>query len=355
MAAVAPVGRAAPARAGAAGRTPEWIARLLAMPLVLKVTGASMLVVAAAIAGAFAVQGRAQHDVDTVLIMVLALGTSMCVNVGLVLLALRPIQSLKETAERVAHGDLDARVPASPLADRDIARVADTLNHVLDELIADREHMRRLASAVIREGDRQRSSISRELHDSAAQSLAALMFEVTAAARSSTDPDQVERLEAIRGYAVNVLDEVRLLAQRVHPRVLEDLGLAPALERLARGVRESSDARVEVCMGATTTEVPRSAASVLFRVAEEAVANAVRHGAAEEVSIHVSSDARNVRLAVIDDGRGFDPSGIPANHPGSGLFTMRQRVLLAGGIFEVDSQPGAGTVVSAVVPLEGAP
>ena len=314
-----------------------------------------MLVVTAAIAAAFEVHGRVRHDVDTELIMVLALATSMCVNVGLVLLALRPIHSLEETAERVAHGDLDARVPASPLADRDFARVADTFNRVLDELIADRAHMRQLASAVIREGDRQRSSISRELHDSAAQSLAALMFEVTAAAQASTDPDQVVRLEAIRGYAVDVLDEVRLLAQRVHPRVLDDLGLAPALERLARGVRDASDARVEVCIGSNGATVPRPAAAVLFRVAEEAVANAVRHGSAHVVSIHVSSDTRNVRLAVIDDGTGFDPARIPADHPGTGLFTMRQRVLLAGGIFEVDSQPGAGTVVSAVVPLEGAP
>jgi signal transduction histidine kinase len=331
-----------------------WIARLLAIPLVGKLAGASAIVVVAAMGAALLLHGDAPRDSRTMLIMTLALGTSLLVNVGLVLIALRPLHELEATADRVGQGDLAARVPASPLADRDMARVGRTFNRVLDELIADRARMRRLASEVIREGDRQRASISRELHDSAAQALAALMFEVTAASRDSKDSALTTRLETIHTHAVEVLDEVRLLAQRVHPRVLDDLGLGAALERLARGIRESSDVRVDVEAKLNGTHVSTSTATVLFRVAEEAVANAVRHGSPRTVGVHVTADERYVRLAVVDDGRGFDASGRPTSHPGIGLFTMRQRVALAGGIFEVESRPGGGTVVSAIVPLRPA-
>jgi signal transduction histidine kinase len=351
----AAVGLATSLPRDAARRPPRpWIARLLAIPLVGKLAGASAIVVVAAMGAALLLHGDAPRDSRTMLIMTLALGTSLVVNVGLVLIALRPLHELEATADRVGQGDLAARVPASPLADRDMARVGRTFNRVLDELIADRARMRRLASEVIREGDRQRASISRELHDSAAQALAALMFEVTAASRDSNDPVLTTRLETIHTHAVEVLDEVRLLAQRVHPRVLGDLGLGAALERLARGIRESSGVRVDVEANLHGVHVPANMAPVLYRVAEEAVGNAVRHGCPRTVGIHLAADDRNVRLAVNDDGRGFDVDGLPVRHPGVGLFTMRQRVALAGGIFEVESRPGGGTVVSAIVPLRPA-
>lgn len=334
--------------------TPRWAARLLAIPLVGKLAGASGIVVVVAMSTALFVHGDASRDARMLLIMALALVTSLLVTLGLVMIALDPLHELEATADRVGRGDLSARVPGSLLADRDMARVGRTFNRVLDELITDRARMRRLATEVIREGDRQRASISHELHDSAAQALAALMFEVTAAARDSSDPSLSARLETIRGYAVDVLDEVRLLAQRVHPRVLDDLGLDAALERLARGIRESSSVRIAVESKLNGTHVSAGMATVLYRVAEEAVANALRHGSPRSVGVHLIADEHSVRLAVVDDGRGFDANGRSASHPGIGLFTMRQRVALAGGIFEVESRPGAGTVVSAIVPLRAA-
>ena len=332
----------------------RWIGRLLSLPLTVKLAGASAIVVAAAIGTSFVVQGNAPRDARTMLVMIGALGASLVVNMLLVLIALRPIRILEITADRVARGDLDARVPPSPLADPDVARVGRTFNRVLDALIADRAGMRRLASAIIREGDRQRASISRELHDSSAQSLAALMFEVTAAIRSTTDVDLTARLETIHTHAVDVLDEVRLLAQRVHPRVLDDLGLVAGLDRLARGAREVSGIRIDVSADLHGVGVPAPVASVLYRIAEEAVANAVRHGSPKSIGIQVNAGRDSVRLAITDDGRGFDADRQPPGHPGVGLFTMRQRAALAGGIFEVESRPGAGSVVSCIVPLGAA-
>jgi signal transduction histidine kinase len=317
----------------------------------MKVTGASTVVLAAAVGTAVAFDRTTQRDTGTLLIMLGALTVSMVINVALVLIALRPIRALEETAESVSRGDLGTRVPTSLLADRDIARVGHTFNRVLDELIVDRARMRRLASEVILEGDRQRASISKELHDSAAQSLAAIMFEVSAAAQTSADPEQAARLDTIRGYAMDVLDEVRLLAHRVHPRLLDDLGLVAALERLVRSVGQSSNVRVDLDTGCQRVRVPTHIATVLYRVAEEAVSNAIRHGSAKSIGIHLSTDASNVRLSVNDDGRGFDAAARRPELPGVGLFSMRQRVVLAGGIFDIASRPGTGTVISAVLPF----
>jgi signal transduction histidine kinase len=345
---------ASPISGGASPRAlPHWIAALLAIPLAGKLAGASAVVVAAAIGAAFSVHRGAPRDGggSMLLVMLFALGTSILVNVALVLIALRPMRHLESTAERVSRGDLDARVPPSLLADRNIARVGRTFNRVLDELIADRARMRRLASEVILEGDRQRASISRELHDSAAQSLAALMLEVAAAKRGIKDAELTARLETIRSYAADVLEEVRLLAQRVHPRVLDDLGLRAALERLGRCTTDASGVRVDVGADLYGPRLPIGAATVLYRVAEEAIANAVRHGSARTVNISLVGDDANVRLAVTDDGRGFNVDSRPASHPGVGLFTMRQRVALVGGSFEVESRSGGGTVVSAIIPL----
>jgi signal transduction histidine kinase len=330
---------------------PRWIAGLFAIPLAGKLAGASVIVFMVAFGAALGIQDNAPRNGSILLVMLCALGMSVCVNVGLVLIALRPIRDLEAAAERVSQGDLDARVSPSRLADRDIARIGRTFNRVLDELIADRARMRRLASQVILEGDRQRAAISRELHDSAAQSLAALMLEVAAAKRVTTAPELTARLETIRSYAVDVLDEVRLLAQRVHPRVLDDLGLRVALDRLGRITTERSGVRVDIGADLHGPGMPLGPATVLYRVAEEAIANAVRHGSARTVNVSLVGDDRNVRLAVTDDGRGFEVEGRPVSHPGVGLFTMRQRVALAGGIFEIESRPGAGTVVSAIVPI----
>jgi signal transduction histidine kinase len=134
----------------------------------------------------------------------------------------------------------------------------------------------------------------------------------------------------------------------MHPRVLEDLGLQAALARLARESSDRTGIDIEVDTAAVAAPIPTAAAWVLFRVAQEAIANATRHASAGNVLVRLAADERAVTLEVVDDGRGFDPSA--AAGPGLGLFTMRERVALADGTVEVTSSPGNGTRVSARVP-----
>ena len=335
---------------------PRWVETLLRLPLAGKLAGANAIIVLAAVGAVFAVHGGGAGEPQLLLILGLALGGSLVVNVTLVAIALRPLADLETTAARVWGGDLAARVPASLLADRHLARVGGTLNVLLDGLTSDRARMRRLAAEVISAGDRERAHIARELHDSAAQSLVALVYQLIAAERDvvahhASDAALAPRLAEIRGLASGVLEEVRLLAHTVHPRVLDDLGLPAALRKLAREIQASKAVRVTVRAEDAARAVPHALASVLYRVAQEAVNNAVRHAHPHEVALELALGASEVSLEIRDDGRGFDVEEAERRRPGMGLFTMRERAALLNGRFEIESRFGRGTRVRVVLPL----
>jgi signal transduction histidine kinase len=251
----------------------------------------------------------------------------------------------------VWRGDFAARVRRSPVADRDIARVGRTINLLLDGLTADRARLRLLASQIIDAQDAERARIARELHDSTAQTLAALVFQLSALQRASADPAAAERLDLVHTMATGVLEEVRTLSHTVHPRVLDDLGLVAALEYLARQAREDGTLEVGVASDVRAGEIPRPVAAVLYRVAQEALANVRRHSGASSVRISLTATPAAVTLEIVDDGVGFDVADAEARRPGMGLFSMRERVGLVDGAMAIDSAIGRGTRVTATVPL----
>lgn len=354
---VMPNGAGMPLIAAFAGRAPGLtmprpLARFLAVPLSAKLAGANLTIVIAALGAALYTHRGEPEDARLFVLMAGALALSLVVSVALVLAALRPLRYLEDAAHQVSRGDLAARVPASVLADRDIARVGRTFNEVLDSLIADRTRARRLASEVIRAGDRQCALIGRELNESTAQVLAALTFETSALAWGTSDPELSERLEAIRSLTSDALDQVGTLAQAVYPRVLDDLGLVVALKGFARRAAETTPVQVDVFDDIDAVHIPDSTATMLYRVAEEAVTNAVKHAWAERVCIRLTATEAAARLVITDDGRGFDVEAAQVG-PGIGLFMMQERASLAGGEFAVESGPATGTRIQVFVPLEG--
>jgi signal transduction histidine kinase len=225
------------------------------------------------------------------------------------------------------------------------------LNLLLDSVSSDRAHLRALATEVIRVSDRERAAISRELHDSSAQQLAALVLQLSAAVRDCTDRELTKRLADARELAADALEEVRLIAHTMYPRVLDDLGLPAALENLARESQAHSGATIRVDADSNSRPITAPVRSVLYRVAQEAVQNAVRHAVARNVTVRLTVGDEEATLIVGDDGRGFDPADAERRRPGMGLFTMRERVVLVDGRLEVLSAPGAGTTVRATIPL----
>jgi signal transduction histidine kinase len=340
---------------------------VLGVPLPAKLLGANALLLLAA--GLALAAAHRSVPSDSIAVVALTLLVSAAANVALVRLALRPLRDLESTAERVWRGDLAARVPRSPVADHDVARVGHAFNLVLDGLVDDRARLRRLAADVVRAGDRERALVARELHDSAAQTLAAATYQLAALGRDAeegvTGAELAERAAAARAMVAGVLEEVRLLAHTVYPRVLDDLGLAAALHTLGDRAQEHAPG-VDIAVivdpaaeGLRPDVVPPATASALYRVAQESVTNALRHARPEclTVVLRAVPGARSdgppaaLTVEVSDDGAGFDVADADARRPGMGLFVMRERVALAGGAVAVESTPGGGTRVRATVPL----
>jgi signal transduction histidine kinase len=326
------------------------VERTLRVPLLGKLAGANLLIVLAALAG-MAAERRFNASGNVVPILGVALGASLVVNLVLVYVALRPLNDLETAAARVSAGDLEARVAASVLADRDMARVGSTLNTLLDRLTEDRARVRRLAAQVISAQDEERARVARELHDSTAQILTAVMLQLGAAARESDSAALSDRIATLRELAAEALEEVRSLSHTMHPRVLDDLGLAAALEWLGRQTRSQTSLDVRVIADDRTEGIPSPIASVLYRVAQEALRNVVRHADAEGVELRLRREPGAAVLEVEDDGHGFDVRSAEERRPGMGLFSMRERVALVNGKLIVTSGRGRGTRVVATVPL----
>jgi len=323
----------------------------LRVPLIVKVVGANLGVVAVLIAVWLRQGGAMNGEIALALVIMLS------IHLALVMIALRPIRDLDAVASRVWSGDFAARVQKSAVADHDVLRVGAMFNILLDSLASDRARMRALASEVIAAGDVERAALARELHDSTAQRLAALLLQISAAARDTSDPELAERLMVARDAAQDLTEEVRLLSQSLHPRVLDDLGLVPALQKLARDSTNGTGIDIDVDARAGAGVLPPSVATVLYRVAQEAVRNAVRHASARRIRIVLQMDATAARLEVYDDGIGFDVAAVEQAPPVpmSGLHSMRERVGLVDGGLEVKSAPRGGTTIIATVPLSTTP
>ena len=344
--AMEPIGRDTRARPGT-------FQQVLRVPLGAKLTGANLIIVLVAWGVGFAAHRTGAADWRLLSVMTVALVLGFIVNLTLVSLALRPIRDLELTATRVWSGDLETRVPQSPIADSDLAQVGSTLNYLLNALAEDRARVRLLASEVVRTSDRERSRVGKELHDSVAQSLAALRYQLIAIEKSSSDADTAARIEEVRTAAGDLLEQVRLLSHEVHPQILDDLGLVPALRHLARKTAGQATVDVAITRGSETdlSALPSDVSAALYRVAREAATNAIRHGAATTIRVRIGIDRGSVVMDVDDNGRGFDVAAVERNGGAMGLFTMRERVALLNGTVAITSTQTRGTSVRASIPL----
>jgi signal transduction histidine kinase len=329
--------------------------RVLGVSLLWKLVGANLLLASAA-AVALTATPHALTDERGVMILGAALVLALLVNTGLVVLALRPVHDIELVAGRVWRGDFAARVAPSAMADAHIARLGRTINLLLDSLEADRARLRALAARTIRAQDEERSRIARDLHDSAAQSIAALAYQLAAAARDTSDAKLADQLADMRALAGAVLEEVRTLSHIVHPRVLDDLGLVPALEWLARTVAERTGREITVSAPRDVADgLPAEVSSALYRVAQESLRNVERHAGSANARVVLSREPSRLLLDVSDDGHGFSLPDAEERRPGMGIFAMRERVALVDGRLEIDTAPGRGTRVRASVPVAHRP
>ena len=205
----------------------------------------------------------------------------------------------------------------------------------------------RLMQRAVESSEAERRRIARDLHDGVVQELAGTAFALSGTAREASVPDGLR--EELRGSSESLrrsLRQLRSLLVEIHPPGLSAAGLGAALEDLT-----SSAASAGIATSVSVTGVegaPDHVVTLVWRVAQEAIRNAVRHAHAAELSVEVRGDERQVRLTVRDDGVGFDPNGaVPGRS--YGLRGLQSLVEDGGGRVQVESSPGAGTTVRMAV------
>lgn len=322
-----------------------WLERVFRTPLLTKLILLDLVINGLVF---LVVQSIPRNLVEQVTLV--SLGLVLVLNAALVAWALRPLQVLEATAHRVSNGEYEARSVMPPMADRNLVRIGDTLNSLLDRVVSERARARTLAAQVVAAGDLERARIARELHDGTAQSLSALDMLMTSTLQMEMDEVVTERIKVMQDIVHEALSEVRSLAHMVHPRVLDDLGLPAALEFLARRTRLGAALEVTVEVQGKRP-LPPAVAAALYRIAQEASHNSLKYAAAEHIQMLLHIEQSAVHLRIEDDGHGFDPSAVDADHRGMGLFVMQERASLVDGTFALTSTPGGGTQVDVRIPL----
>jgi PAS domain S-box-containing protein len=224
----------------------------------------------------------------------------------------------------------------------------DVVRDSRDALKVSHLETQQLAGRLITAHEDERRHLARELHDDLTQRLARLAID---AGRMENNEDVPIGVRLLRQDLVRLSEDVHALSYRLHPSVLDDLGLVDALKAECDRVARRGDLRVDIEAAGVPAALPTEASLCLFRVAQEALSNTVRHARASAVTVLLSSRTTGgVRLAVIDNGNGFDMNR-PRDHASLGLASMRERVRLLQGELDIDSRPGCGTTVQVWVPI----
>jgi signal transduction histidine kinase len=224
--------RASPIRRKAPPQIPHWLRFVFEVPLEMKLLGANLIIVAVAGLLLFGPVQLQPARLTDAYIVVVALILGATVNLVLVRLALGPIESLERVAKWVSEGRLAERVPASIVADRELARLSKTINEMLDSLAAGRERVERLGAEVIYAEERERSQVAQELQNSVGQKLADASFHIAAAANETNAYARSARLAEAKDQLRRAIEEIRTIAGSSHPHVAADLGLPRMLEQL---------------------------------------------------------------------------------------------------------------------------
>ena len=259
--------------------------------------------------------------------------------------ALAPLRRLSEEMERVDLRDPRTHLTTTGTEVTEITALVTTFNEMLDRL-ADERFQRARAALGGQEAERLRTA--RELHDEIGQSVTAVALQVERMSTAEAPPT-TEQLGEVARRLKETLDDIRRIVRRLRPEALDDLGLVNALIALTSRIARQTETLIERRLSGELPPLSAEQELVIYRVAQESLTNVVRHAEASTAWIALEPGDGYVTLTVSDDGRGMEGGGEAI---ASGIEGMRERAMLVNASLEIDSQPGAGTRVRLVVPVE---
>ena len=217
---------------------------------------------------------------------------------------------------------------------------------------AARQQLRDLTAYLQTAREEERTRIAREIHDELGQTLTALKFDLSWLTKRlpRDNPDLAERAAVMSGLIDETIHTVRRVATELRPGLLDDLGLAAALEWQAQEFAERTGIACELRLGDEDVAIERNLATAVFRIFQETLTNIARHAAASKVQVEMERTAGELLLVVQDDGLGIAEEQA-ADHKSLGLMGMRERARALGGEVAFYGTPGEGTTVILRMPL----
>ena len=242
---------------------------------------------------------------------------------------------------------------ASPRVNGDgsFAGFIGSANDITDQKLA-HEALEKISGRLIEAQEEERSRIARELHDDICQKLAILSIELGQANRRPHESAAAAsvRLNEIREHCLGIASDVQSLSHKLHSSKLDYLGVVAAVRGFCKEFAKQHEVSIEFTDSNVPRDLPRDVSLCLFRVAQEALNNAVKYSGVTQFAVELRGRASEVHLEVRDSGAGFDVEDVKSSR-GLGLISMEERTHLVHGRFSIESKPGAGTKIVAAVPI----
>ena len=313
------------------------------MPLHWRIVAVNALVfvTAAVLLALSPVAIHAPIRVSELVLLIVGLIVVLIADVALVRRTLEPLRRLAGLMTVVDPMSPGRRAPAFRNASRETIALAEAFNAMLDRLETERRESSRRALAA-QEAERMR--IARELHDEIGQTLTAVALLAERSADQGGTQDQA--LSKIADTVQASLDDLRRISRELRPEALDDLGLVNALIALCSRIGQQNGLRVRRDFEPQLPALPSDVELVIYRIAQEALTNVLRHADASRVELSLRRAEGRVVLTIRDDGRGL-PENLPTT---SGLAGMRERAMLIGAELDIASHPDAGVEIRLAVP-----
>jgi PAS domain S-box-containing protein len=210
--------------------------------------------------------------------------------------------------------------------------------------------LRDVSGRLINAQEEERSRVARELHDDLSQRMALLSIELEQLGQAMDGSARIRRrFESLQNQAQEISSDIHRLSYRLHPSKLDHLGLAAAIKTLCEQLN-AGNLRVYLHQQGFPAPLPNDITLCVFRIAQEALRNAVKHSKATHCRVILKRSPQAVHLSVLDDGCGFDVHSTSMAE-GLGFVSMRERLRIVGGQLDIHSQPGRGTRIEVTVPL----
>ena len=324
--------------------------------------GNGFVIAIGAIGGTYITRLLADQAADWWLILVfLGIGTilSVTINFWIIKNALRPLNELSSLVDRVEkdHSQIDPQYLEA--TDPEIYQLASALDSLVTQLNERNQELQALSEHSINALEEERRRIALTLHDDTGQALSTLIINLERLENKIPNEEMElrQKLAVSRSLAQESLANLRVIVYGLRPAILDDLGLVPAIRWYARTNLEEAGIMVEINANGEAQPIPPQVKSTLFRIAQEAINNIVKHSNANQVEIKLSQREKNIQLEVKDDGQGFNLDSVrheAVSLQQLGLIGIEERAELIGGDAQFMSEPGVGTQILVRVPISSA-